>query len=690
MRDLGIAVAASVTIALLSCATSEPPRAAPTVMPATDAKPVADGTDAASSTPNPEACTDFDAFANGDWQAKNPIPASKKKWGRLHVAIDGNKHRIQDLLGELSAKPDWPAGSAEQLAGDHFASCMDQVRIDAAGLTSLAPLLTGLDRIRTLADVERMVRRLHELGIHALFGASSNYDYQKPANTILNVTAGSLGLPGRDYYVKSEPHFEEARAKYREHIVALLELGGVPEDAASKASGEVLALEKRLAEVSLDTDTAADAAATDHKVSFVELERAAPHFDWDKYFAEAHLPRGDLSINEPKYLHQLDEELTATSIATWKAYLIFQLLDSASPWLSRPFALESFHFKDKFLGGAVEMKPRSQACAESTDALFDDALAKKYAERYLPPRARAKVQEIIRNELAVLTAEVADVKWMGQETKKTALEKLATYDAEVGYPDKWKDYSGVTVRRDAFWANVAAGRKLAVDTDRKRVGKATDRGLWLTTPSSLDAYIRFELNQIVLPAGFLQSPVYSLDANDAVNYGAIGAGVAHDITHALDVSGSDYDVTGRPQNWWSAADREEFKKRAQCVFDQFEGYFIEPGIHHQGKLVQSESIADLAGVKIAYLALKKSMETHPVPVVDGLTPEQQFFLSYGHFRGAAMRAEAQRQMVASDIHPVARFRVIGPLSNLPEFQQAFSCRAGAEMVRPKEKRCSVW
>jgi putative endopeptidase len=690
MRDPAFAFAACVTFAALSCATSEPPLAVPMAVPAPSEKPVADRTDAAVSSPRAEACSDFDAFANGAWQAANAIPPSKKKWGRLQMASEGNKHRIQDLLGEISAKSDWPAGSAEQLAGDYFASCMDQVSIDAAGMAPLAPLLADLDRIRTQADVQRMVRRLHELGIHALFGASSNYDYQKPTRTILNVSAGSLGLPDRDYYSKSEPRFEEARAKYREHIVALLELGGMSADTASKAAVDILALEKRLAEVSLDTEKAADPAATDHKVSFAELQREAPHFDWDKYFAEAHLPRVDLNINEPKYLHRLDEELAAVSIPAWKAYLLFQWLDSASPWLSQPFALESFNFKDKFLGGAAERKPRAQVCAESTDLLFDDALAKKYAERYFSPRARAKVQEIIHNELAVLTAEVADLKWMAHETKKVALEKLATYDAEVGYPDKWKDYSGVVVRRTTFWANVVAGRKLAVDLDRKRIGKETDRGLWVTTPSSLDAYIRFELNQIVLPAGYLQSPGYSLDANDAVNYGAIGAGAAHDITHTLDLSGSDYDVLGRPQNWWTDADREEFKRRTQCVSDQFEGYFIEPGIHHQGKLVQSEAIADLEGVKVAYMALEKSMETHPVPVVDGYTPEQQFFISYAHFRGAATRAEAQRQMVASDIHPVARFRVIGTLSNLPEFQQAFSCPVGAEMVRPKEKRCTVW
>jgi endothelin-converting enzyme/putative endopeptidase len=425
-------------------------------------------------------------------------------------------------------------------------------------------------------------------------------------------------------------------------------------------------------------------------MTFAQLEKLAPRFDWNTYFDEAKLPRVDLNVAEPKFIQQLNTELMETPVATWKAYLTWRLLDSASPWLSQPFVDESFSFKDKYLGAATEMKPRAQRCLDSAEALLGDALAKKYVERYFPPAAKAKAQEIVRTLLEVLKQEVVGVEWMGPETKKTALEKLANYDAQLGYPDKWKDYSTVTIRRDAFWANVAAGRRFKVDDDRSQVGKPTDRGLWKLPPSSADAYIDFQLNQIVLPAGFLQPPAFSLGATDAVNYGAIGVGVAHDITHTIDISGSQFDAMGRPRKWWTEADLEGFNRRGQCVIDQFEGYFIEPGVHHQGKLVLSESIGDLAGVRLAYLALEKSMEGHPVPVLDGFTPEQQFFISWGQIRGVAERLELQRQMVKGDPHPVSKFRVIGPLSNLPEFHQAFACKAGAEMVRPHEKRCSVW
>jgi putative endopeptidase len=279
---------------------------------------------------------------------------------------------------------------------------------------------------------------------------------------------------------------------------------------------------------------------------------------------------------------------------------------------------------------------------------------------------------------------------MGPETKKTALEKLATYKPLVGYPDRWKDYGALTIRRGTFWANVAVGRKLNVDEERRRVGKPTDRDFWILPPSSPDAAIDPQLNTMVLPAGFLQAPAFSLDATDAVNYGAIGASVAHDITHAIDTLGNQFDVAGRPKNWWTEADVKNFHERAQCVVDQFEGYFIEPGVHHQGKLVEGEAIGDLAGVHLAYLVFERSLAGHAAPALDGFTPEQQFFISWGQNRGGAERLELQRQMVKGDPHPVAKFRVIGPLSNLPEFQQAFACKVGTEMVRPPEKRCAVW
>jgi endothelin-converting enzyme/putative endopeptidase len=298
--------------------------------------------------------------------------------------------------------------------------------------------------------------------------------------------------------------------------------------------------------------------------------------------------------------------------------------------------------------------------------------------------------EMLQNLLAVLKEDVARVPWMTPETKKKALEKLATYRPQAGYPDKWRDYSSVTIRREAFWENVAAGRRFLVDDNRSQVGKPSDPGLWQLPPHSSGAYLDLQLNTIVLPAGFLQAPAFRLDATDAVNYGGIGAGVAHDMTHAIDLGGADLDAQGRPQNWWTDADRKEFEKRGQCMIEQYEAYDVGPGARHDGKLILSEAIGDLAGVRLAYLALQRSMKSRPVPVVDGLTAEQQFFVSYGQLRAEALSPETQQTYLKSDTHALPKYRVIGPLSTMPEFHQAFSCKAGAAMVRPPEKRCEMW
>jgi putative endopeptidase len=637
-----------------------------------------------------EACTDFYEFANGSWRTQNPIPALLPRWSRRIAAHESNWHRQQSVLEEVSRRSDWPAGSVEQLVGDHYASCMDETAVDAAGLTPLAPLLTEIDAIRNVGDLQRIIRRLHELAVATPFTTNGEADLHNGNDFIENILPGTLGLPDRDYYLSSEPRYADARALYRVHVAKVLSLAGIPERQADRAAADIVALEKRLAESSLDSATAADPAATDHKMSFAQLQKLTPHIDWNRYFAEAKLPRIDVSVAEPKFMAQLDQELKNTPLETWKAYFKWQLLESASPWLYEPFALESFDFRDRYLAKAEKMKPRAQRCVESADTLFGEALGKKYVQAYFPPASKAKATEIVRNLQAVLKDRINAAAWMERQTKQKALEKLAATDIQIGYPDTWRDYSRVRTRRDAFWANVAAGRRFNVDFNRQQVGKRTNRDLWRVSPSSPDSYIILEINTMVLTAGTLQPPFFNPQASDAVNYGAMGIAVAHDLTHAIDATGAAVDLQLHRENWWSEKDRQDFAKRGQCLIEQFEGYFIEPGVHHNGQRLRDETVADLAGVRIAYLALEKSLQAHPVAVIDGFTPEQQFFISWGQTAGHAMRLEAQRQLVRGDPHPVPKFRVIGPLSNTEEFQQAFSCPAGAAMVRPPQTRCQVW
>jgi endothelin-converting enzyme/putative endopeptidase len=366
------------------------------------------------------------------------------------------------------------------------------------------------------------------------------------------------------------------------------------------------------------------------------------------------------------------------------------VINGSAQFLSDPIAKQDFAFYSQYLRGSKEMKPRWKRCVEATDLLLGEALGQRYVERYFPPAAKARMQEMVTNLLAAMGDTVRGLEWMGPETKAKALEKLSTFNPKVGYPDRWKDYSSVSVAPNAYFANIVAGSKFATKDDRTQIGKPTDRGRWGMTPPTSNAYYNPLLNEVVFPAGILQAPAFDVNATDAVNYGAIGVVIGHEISHGFDDQGAQYDAQGRLQNWWTADDLKRFQERTQCVVDQFEGYFIEPGIHHNGKLVLGESIGDFAGAKIAYLALQKAQQKNPGRTIDGFTPDQQFFIGWGQFRGDEIRPEAQRVMVQGDPHPTGKYRVIGPLSNMPEFATAFGCKQDALMVRPSEKRCDVW
>jgi endothelin-converting enzyme/putative endopeptidase len=337
------------------------------------------------------------------------------------------------------------------------------------------------------------------------------------------------------------------------------------------------------------------------------------------------------------------------------------------------------------------MKPRWKRCAESTDQYLGDALGKKYVEKYFPPQAKVRAKEMVTNIISAMHDTLENVAWMGPETKKKALEKLSTLNPKIGYPDKWKDYAGIKVSRDSFWENVVTlSRWNVMDDDWVLTGKPTDRSRWGITAPTSDAYYNPLLNEIVFPAAILQPPAFDVNAVDAVNYGSIGVVIGHEISHGFDDQGSQFDAQGRLENWWTPEDRKRFDEKAACVAKQFDGYFIEPGIHHNGKLVLGESIADLAGAKIAFLAFHKAEKQHEAPTLDGFTPNQQFFIAWGQFRGDEIRPETQRKMVQGDPHAIAKYRVIGPLSNLPAFAQAFGCKADSPMVRAEAVRCEVW
>jgi putative endopeptidase len=622
-----------------------------------------------------EPCTDFYEYANAEWLAAHPIPEGQSRWSPRAAGRAANQERLQALLEETAASSrdaTSRSGGAERVTGDLYAACMDAPRIEAAGASPLAPLLAEIDAARTPADVQRVIRELHGLGVPIGFAAAGAVAYRDPSRFALAIAAGSFGVP----------QAEGEREAYRNHVSTILALGG-PAPGADGVE-KVIALETRLAEGALDPAAAADPAKIDHPTTFAQLVELAPAFDWTTYFAEAGLPRADVNVAEPRLLRQLDRELRETPVAVWRAYARYQLLDAAAPYLSSAFVAES----------AAKGKPRARLCAETTEALLGDAVGRLYVERYFPAADRARVEAMVGRLGAALEEDLASVAWMAPETRRRALAKLAAYDAQVAAPHRWLEYGGLgdrlSIKRDDFWASVASARRFGIEQDRRRVGRPTDRNVWLLPASSSGAYIDAQLNQIVLPAGFLLTIGYRSDMEDPELYGTIGAGIAHDMTHALDAGGADFDARGRPVRWWTDADTAQFRTRAACVDETYAAFEVEPGLRLDGKRVESEAIGDLGGVRLAYRALAGALAARAAPPREGLTGEQRFFLAWARSRAETVRPETERELVKTDPHAPGRFRVLGTLVNVPEFEQAFGCGPGSKMARPVGVRCTVW
>jgi putative endopeptidase len=648
------------------------------------------GIEVADLDPKADPCRDFYDYSNGTWRARNPIPASMDRWSRRWAAGETNKDQLKQILDEVSAKPNNPKGSVDQLTGDFYAACTNETAINQAGVKPLQPLLGEVDGIHDRQSLSAAISALQGANVQVPFAFGSNPDVHAPQNVIADVGASGLGLPDRDYYLKPEKRFADARAEYLVHIQKMFQLAGASEKDAVHDAQVVMTMETALAKASFDNVKLRDPNASDHKMSFDDLEKLTPDFNWKAYYVSANLSPAPLNVDQPEFMKETERQLTATSLADWKIYLRWHVLNTFADSVSKPFVDEDFNFSSRQLAGVGELKPRATRCAEQTDRLLGEALGQEYVKRYFPPEAKQRATELVNNILAEMHDVIEGADWMTPATKQKAIEKLSAVSVKVGYPDHWKDYSSIDVQRGAYFHDVLGAMRFGVADDRSQIGKPLDRSRWGMTPPTSNAYYSDELNEIVFPAGILQPPAFSVHSTDAVNYGAIGTVIGHEISHGFDDKGSEFDALGRLQNWWKADDREKFDAKTSCVAKQFDGYTIDGSIHINGKLVLGESIGDLGGVKIAYRAFQKASDRHPEPTIDGFTPNQQFFIAWGQFRGDATRPETEKLMVQGDPHPVAKFRVIGPLSNFPPFADAFSCKAGSAMVRPESQRCVVW
>ena len=646
------------------------------------------GFNAANLDKTCKPCDDFYQFAMGGWMKNNPIPPEFPTWGSFTMLSDRNQTLMRGIL-EDAMRANAAAGSNQQKIGDFYASCMDTDAIEAAGIKPISNDFAAIEKLKESSELPPLITRLQETGGGYLFDFDSTQDLDDSAQVIAEVGQGGLALPDRDYYTRSDDKSKQLLADYAAHIARMFALAGDSKEKAEAEAQLVMNFETTLATASMSTVQMRDPHEVWHKMTLPQLEALAPDWPWDAYFRQRNTPTfSAINVEQPDFFREANRLLGAVPLVQWKAYLRWHVLHASANGLPDRFVQENFDFYGLKLSGTKQIQPRWKRCVQSVNRNLGEALGQVYVEKYFPPEAKAHAREMVMNLIGALKSDIPALNWMGPETKKAALEKLNAFQIKIGYPDKWRDYSALPIDRSVYLSNLRRATSFENARDLHKIGKPVDRTEWTMTPPTVNAYYDAPMNEIVFPAGILQPPFYDPKADDAVNYGGMGAGIGHEITHGFDDAGSQFDGRGNMREWWSKDDRKNFQERAACVQQQFDGYEVEPGLHENGKLVLGESIADLGGLAISYAAYEKSIEGRLPQNIDGFTPEQRFFLGWAQVWGANLRPEYARLMANSNSHPIPKFRVNGPLSNLELFAKAFGCKAGEKMVR--EKDCKIW
>jgi endothelin-converting enzyme/putative endopeptidase len=637
-------------------------------------------------TANP--CIDFYQYACGTWMANNPVPADQSRWGTFDQLADRNRAVLRGIL-EKAAVNDPKRSAVEQKIGDYYASCMDEPAIDKLGTKPLDPELKRIDAIKSKDQLLEQLVRLQLLGVGVLFRFSSTPDAKNSTQMIADADQGGLGLPDRDYYLKDDPKSVKLREQYVAHVQKMLELSGASPTQAAAGAQAVLRIETDLAKGSLDRVARRDPSQTYHKMSIKELAALSPAIDWPKYFAGLGTPSfTDLDVSVPDFFKTLNAVLTGTSVADLKTYLRWHLLHAEAPLLAQAFVDENFRFFGRTLTGTTELEPRWKRCVQSTDRDLGFALGQKYVEQTFPPEAKARVLSMVQEIEKMLNDDIQSLNWMTPATKQQALIKLRGVTNKIGYPDKWRDYSSVNIVPGQAVGNSQRATEFEVHRRLSRIGQPVDRGEWNMTPPTVNAYYNPVENNINFPAGILQPPFFDNRMDAAVNYGAIGSVMGHELTHGFDDQGRQFDAEGDLRNWWTPDDAAEFEKRAECFVKEYSAFTPVDGVHLNGKLTLGENSADNGGVHLSFMALMKSLDAKPQPKIDGFTPQQRFFLGYSQVWCQNVRPEASRLRAQTDPHSPGRDRVNGVLGNMPEFREAFACHEGQPMVHAPA--CRVW
>lgn len=638
------------------------------------------------------ACEDFYRWANGGWISRTPIPADQPWWSSFHELQDRNFNDLRALLDQTAAQAKTTSDPDARRLGLFYATCMDSSAVEAAGIRPLAPELGRIAAIRDRPQLQAVIARLQGRGVDVGFLYHSTPDAKQSGRTIAEIYQAGLGLPEREYYFKPDSGSEAIRRQYVDHIGRTLRLAGADSATAAGAAGSVMELETALARASMTLEQQRDPEAVYHLTTADELERSAPGFRWAEYFRTRKSGRpAVLNVAQPDFLRVVDSLVTGAPLELWRAYLRWRLLDAMAPSLSTPFANESFRFNGTILQGVKVQRPRWKRCLAFADNGMGEILGRAYVRAYFTPEAKARALAMVRNVQAEFRARLGWLGWMGDETKARANRKLDAMVNRIGYPDRWRDYSTLEVKAEPFATNLMRARAFNAADDLSLIGKPTDRTRWGYSPPTVNASYNPSLNVITFPAGILQPPFFDPRADDAVNYGGMGAVIGHEITHGFDDQGRQFDADGNLSGWWDSTDASAFNARAERLVTQAGEYVVIDSLKVNGKITLGENIADLGGLLIAYGAYRRALAGKPEPApVDGLTGDQRFFMGWAQIWRSNARPEFARLLLAVDVHGPNAFRVNGPLANMPEFARAFACRPGDPMVRPDSLRVEIW
>lgn len=672
-----------VSFAISSVAqTSSPSSQAPKPIPSFDVT-------AMDKTVDP--CVNFYQYACGTWMKNNPIPPDKSRWGRFNELAEYNQYVLRDILDQVETPGQHTA--VQKRVGDYYAACMDEATIEKKGTAPLTPTMNAIAAVKTKPELIQEVGVLQQNGVTALFSFGQMPDMHDSRQTIANLDQGGLTLPDRDYYIKDDPKSVETRQKYLEHVQKMFELAGDKPEVAAAEAKTVLAVETGLAKAYMDRTARRDPKTRDHMMQVTEVETLAPNFDLTEYFADSKAPKfSSLNVGNPDFFKAVNEQLNAVSLDDWKTYLRWRALDEYAPTLTKAFVDEDFEFNDAYMSGQKEIEPRWKRCVQSTDQNLGMALGELYVDKTFGPQGKERTLRMVKAIEQAMHQDIGELTWMSDTTKQKAYEKLSTIVNNIGYPDKWRDYSTVIVERDDYAGNVMRASAFEVQRQRNKISKPTDRKDWGMTPPTVNAYYRPNMNDINFPAGILQPPFYSQNMDDAVNYGAIGVVIGHELTHGFDDQGRKFDADGNLKDWWTGDDGKAFEERATCTADEYSSFVSvkdEKGdVKLNGRLTLGENTADNGGVKLAYMALTNIIGSTPLKPIDGYTPQQRFFISYGQIWCQNVTDQQARKLAIIDPHSPGRWRVNGVVQNSAAFQEAFGCKAGQPMV--SENACRVW